>query len=380
MSYHQIEDIVEDSIRLVNKTTLSKPQKRDLIYNLYQFHDRFDTGYTRFRVLDILQENNYLYAWPIHKHPDYQTHQEYFKQFDEHSTDWIPAYLNNEEKGSIYLEKQKIWFEANDEFWARVKSQLPEGTQTPPGKTPIINLVLELLHIAINQENQLLAKRWYATLVNSILEFELDENEGIPNNFDRWLKNDTLLKIRKTIEENQHILSIKDKPYKNDELLALPKLKDELEFATKPDEKAIVQFLLDIKTSIKTIEKKYRKEIASSKDLTKYQLLYDYFRERLDSQWQDGIKEIGEEQGIVTFLKKYESAKSNEEELYNCIIIDYTTDIKTVALKIGIQNAQILSWQGRKASSKPEHQHFIQDLFLYLGEEEIDTFPNPNAA
>lgn len=369
MSYHQIEDIIEDCICLVDKAELSKWGKRELIYNLYQLHDRFDTSYTRFRVLRILQDNCYLYSIPISDHPDYPKYKEYFNQLDEHSQEWIPAHIDNELEGSVFLKEQKIWFEVNDVFWKRIQCRLPKEEQEPPQEINSIQLFLSLLQISLHQGDFLFAKRWYALFANSILQFDLDEKDGIPKKFDLWLCNDDLLKIRKIIEENQHILSLRDKPYKKDEYLTVPKLQSKLESVTNPDEKAVLEFLLDFNTPIETIGKKNAEEIENLHDFSKYELIYEFFRGKLDSQWQDGIKEMGKDEVIITFLRKNECKKTNSEKFYKCIILECYPDVNQIALRMGIQNTQILSWQNRKASSKPEHQHFIENLFLYTLEK-----------
>lgn len=374
MSYHQIEELVEDSICLVDKASLSKGEKRKLIYNLYRFHDKFDTDYNRFRILPALQKNGFIYTFPIKKHPDYSEHKEYFNQFDENSQEWIPVNINEAEQGSVYLKEKQLWFEVNDEFWHRMQSQLSEKDQQSPQKMTMPRLFLFILNLSFQHRDFLLTKRWYATFVNSILEFDLDENDGIPKAFNLWLKDDDLLKIRKFFEENQSVFSVKDSTYSNDDVLSIPKWSERLEFAKKPNERAILQFLLDTKTSLIDIEKRYIKEIDDQPDLTKYSLIYDFFRKKLDEQWQDGIKEIkkNNEKGTITFLRKYKNEDIGPEEIYNCLILRYNTEVNLLSLEIGIQNTRILKWQNRQESSLPELQHFIEGLVYYCNEKEIE--------
>lgn len=376
MSYHQIEDLVEDSIVLINNTSLSKWEKRELIFNLYQFQNKFDTNNTLFRVRDILLKNHYLYAIPLQEHLDYGVNESFFNQLDQDAQQSIPADLQKPEKGSVYISENKVWFEVNDEYWKRVRSSLPEKEQSIPKEITVVHLLNRMLNISLHQENLLMAKRWYATFVNSFLDFDLDENDGIPNKISAWLNNKEFKQLRKSIEENIKILQIEDKGYEEDELYTTVDIKTELEFETDPNRRAQIRFLLDFQSPIEDIKTAFENEINYKVDINKYELIYHFFREKLASHWQDGIKEIGEENGIITFIKRNKTGKEHAEDIYTCLIIDYTADIKTVALKIGIQNSRILSWQGREASAQPEYQHFIENVFAHVNEKDIETDKN----
>jgi len=376
MSYHQIEDLVEDSIIIINNTDLSKLDKRDLIYNLYQFQYKFDTNNTLIRVRDILLKNHFLYSLPIKEHIDYSANKAYFIELDKDAQVWIPAYVDEPEKGSVYLSENKIWFEVNDEYWKRIRLNLPTKEQRIPKELSIINLLYRMLTLSMQQDNKLVAKRWYAAFVNSFLDFDLDENDGIPQNFNPWLNNKELKQLRKLLAMNLNILKTEDEAYEDDELFAIMDYKTELEFETNPDRRAQIKFLLDFQSSLEDIKTAFENEINYKVDLSKYELIYQYIREKLDSNWKDGIKEIKEEKGLITFLKSNNTFQDQGEEIHTSLIIDYTSDIKTIGLYVGIQNARILSWQGREASAKPEHQHFIENIFAHGNEEELEANKN----
>ncbi|MDV0446418.1 hypothetical protein MsAg5_02510 [Methanosarcinaceae archaeon Ag5] len=90
MSMHDIEAVVECSVYCIDDSDLSLEEKRDLLYNLYNFQAQWDTGYTHFRVKDILLKYNYLFALPIEKHPDYAARKEEFDALVENDyAEWL---------------------------------------------------------------------------------------------------------------------------------------------------------------------------------------------------------------------------------------------------------------------------------------------------
>src|SRR5215831_11672542 len=72
MSMHEIEDLVEWAVRLLAASAPARGlDLRALFWNLYDYQSRFDTGNTLFRVAPILVKHRYLYAFPLHSHPDF---------------------------------------------------------------------------------------------------------------------------------------------------------------------------------------------------------------------------------------------------------------------------------------------------------------------
>jgi hypothetical protein len=72
MSMHEIEDLVEWTVRLLAASAPARGlDLRALFWNLYDYQSRFDTGNTLFRVAPILVKHRYLYAFPLHSHPDF---------------------------------------------------------------------------------------------------------------------------------------------------------------------------------------------------------------------------------------------------------------------------------------------------------------------
>ncbi|MEM8892846.1 MAG: hypothetical protein AAGD28_33005, partial [Bacteroidota bacterium] len=367
MSFHQLEDFVEDSIRLLHIASITQEEKRNLIFNLYTFQAAHDTSYTHFRLADILMENRYLYRWPIEEHPDFGEQADYFEKLDIEDGEWIQgSFIEEHEKiyaktiaGTTYL-----FFDAGDSFWLRVKDQLAQEDQIAPISYSAPQLFMKLLEIAAEKESDFLSTI-YAVFVNAILEYYLDERDGIPQSFDAWLQDQDLLAIRAFAEKHRDRI-FTDQEEEEDELLTLPDLAEEMEVAFKEEEKARLSFLLDFSIQLEEIKKKYTKSKKRKKDPAKYEVAYRYFRDRLDDSWKEGMRQQYREDQEYSFLKKIEA--EDGEDLYASLILMGSEELNLISCKIGIQLVSILSWQNRAASPLPEYQHFVQDLTFYLEE------------
>ena len=359
MSYHQVEDIIEDAIHLVAQAELPLEEGRDLIFNLYRFHDQHDTSYTRFRVLEQLKTYRYLYEWPLEKHPDYATHPAFFEG---NKDVWLPVYVSDRNAGSVHHRNGHCFFEAGDNFWERVKAQLPAPDQAQSAPATFYRL----LQIAQQQGEVLFVKRWYATFVNSILDYELDEENGIPKDFKAWLKEADLLGIRAFAQTHQASLATEDEDYEDDELLALPELEEELELATDAKAKAQAHFLLDVQMPLADLKAAYEADLQSTPDYEPYERAYTFFRGKLGTEWTDGLKEMKPDQVLLTFQKK-------QEHLVTTLIFEFDPSFKLLRLDIGAQWPEILDWQNRAVSPDPARQHFITSLWGFSEEAAIQA-------
>ena len=69
MSMHEFEDVVEGSIRLLTTSHRSIEDLRCCYATLYHFQEEWDTGYTHFRVMDLLLSARYVYRIPVSEYP-----------------------------------------------------------------------------------------------------------------------------------------------------------------------------------------------------------------------------------------------------------------------------------------------------------------------
>jgi hypothetical protein len=79
VSSHEIEDVIEASVRVIDKAELDPRFARDLIANLYRYQLNFDCGHTHGRVTKILMARRYLLALPMSEHPESKTFAALFK-------------------------------------------------------------------------------------------------------------------------------------------------------------------------------------------------------------------------------------------------------------------------------------------------------------
>ena len=54
MSMHEIEDLIESTIRTIDTLDIPSSEKRQLLANCYRAQAYFDTSYTNFRLMDVL--------------------------------------------------------------------------------------------------------------------------------------------------------------------------------------------------------------------------------------------------------------------------------------------------------------------------------------
>src|SRR5215471_1039377 len=71
MSQHEIEDLLEESIRLLDR--IEGLDHRSMFKRLYDLEASpcFDIAFTHFRVMDILLKRRFAYRMALEDHPDY---------------------------------------------------------------------------------------------------------------------------------------------------------------------------------------------------------------------------------------------------------------------------------------------------------------------
>lgn len=124
MGMHEIEDAVEHSIALLSKT--ERLDKKDLIHTLYQYQCNYDTGYTHFRIIEILLRERFVYQLPLHEHPDYVSLKEDLDKFNSQKSGWI--YLHPQQKVSAknpsvaYWNSPFMYVDAGSILWEKLVS------------------------------------------------------------------------------------------------------------------------------------------------------------------------------------------------------------------------------------------------------------------
>ncbi len=220
MSMHEIEGLVESSIRLLDKSPEgSSLDLRSVFWNLFRYQEKFDTGGTLFRAIDILIKNHYVYVFPVTEHPNYEKYKSYFDSLKEHSyilrnpiEEWDRE--NNPETGCEFCDIKEEWGEkfaqergttgpslyiqAGLECWQKLVEQgkFTGKDAEPPKKMEMIDLATEIINIALKNNDTGLAAWWYK--VGLPYEITWSDYE-----FASLSKDTRLLGLRKIAEENK---------------------------------------------------------------------------------------------------------------------------------------------------------------------------------
>ena len=377
MSMHEIEGLVEDSIHLINDSKKSAHAKRELFFNLYRFQQMFDTGYTHFRVKDILLKNKYLFTISLADHPSYKDKTEKIaeveNELEKQRSTWIEDSLCEKDKESNEI---LVYFDYGSEFWQLLQDEkILSGSAKPPITINILILALTMMQEAARQENDYLVTQWYAILSNCFAEEYLEEK--IYKSFAEFLKDKNVLKC-KALALKSGIQHYKE----GDGYLSLQSWQEAVDLVEQDnlDKQFILLFLLDFKTSKDELLKTYNDESTKLKALNKNnnkQKKIDFIPNHLnsflnqDNGWipLDVIETDTEIQW--NWYKDFNgSAEKFDDGFYRQFI--NVTFIKTEQgfhCDLGLQFGKILRWQKEKPHSNPAFWHFYTNLLINFDED-----------
>lgn len=172
MSMHEIEDIIEETVHLIDNADLPATNKRDHLYNLYKLEYYFDTSYTHFRVIDILLKYKYVYRLPLETHPEYKkaTPVLDIAEIDEYGG-WVKSPT---EEFNVYGKKEEgkifLYGDAGSAIWeAWVNAGVLTGDNAiAPARSTVPATVLAILQLAEAKKNKTLLNEWYAFFANGV--------------------------------------------------------------------------------------------------------------------------------------------------------------------------------------------------------------------
>ncbi|WP_197285488.1 hypothetical protein [Pedobacter sp. R20-19] len=373
MSMHEIEDLVEETTHLVDRSSNDGLiTKRDILFNLYRLEAFFDTSYTHFRVMDILVKNRFVYQIPIAKYPQLGITDEQLPT-DEYG-DWV---YDQDQKEMGYAQSKNgemyLYCDAGDWFWKRLCELdiLPKTDRESPQRLSIPQLVKIMMLEAERQQHDDLLKQWYNLLVNAILEGDFGEDEGIPGTFTGFLRHDHLPEIRDIAMRNR---LDKQKTSENEgDYLSFPALKINLLDTTSVEEAYKIRYLLELSKDIATLESAYRKDqLALETGHEKIKLIQPVIdRHLVPLNWKYLQTDHRE-----TWLWYQDLSDDQYGGPGHRLFIQLQLDVEenTLFCKLAIQHSLILKWQEKQASLLPKDWHFHYDLSGWLS----DDFSNKN--
>ncbi len=143
MSQHEIEDLVESSIRVLH-THDADVDHRSAFAALWAFQERADCGFTHFRVMPMLLERRSTYRFDKTVHPAIETLE----------TDGVSRQLG-------YVDDAFLYCDAGTELWEQLREHLPADDQQPPAPMPLSTLALRICRAAEKAGELELIARWF---------------------------------------------------------------------------------------------------------------------------------------------------------------------------------------------------------------------------
>lgn len=189
MSMHEIEDVIEESIKLLDSANVQDLNLRSVAFSLYNFQAQFDTGITILRLKDILVKCNYLYILPLSSLSDID--------------------LSSLPEGG-YKREQEVVIEAGSPAWSEfVRKGLISGENAiPPQDLDPYMLALKIMEHAINDGKPTLAAAWYKDIFLANEFEQIEDVEAVRNN-------EYIIKIRKLAKEHD-LMNVEAFRFEND--------------------------------------------------------------------------------------------------------------------------------------------------------------------
>lgn len=166
---YEIEDVVELSIRVLAKSSLTDRKIRSLIYNLFEFQKEWDCSFTNFRIPQILIHYQYMFPFPLEEHPLYEANKDKMEEIrkkdftflgDLEDGYWCRRYRNA--KGE-YVEFGRLCCDAGSDLWNKMVSlgKITGLGAMPPEILDYSSMLLEIVTEAKKQKNDKLLALWY---------------------------------------------------------------------------------------------------------------------------------------------------------------------------------------------------------------------------
>jgi hypothetical protein len=166
MGMHDIEALVERSILFLDQ--INDVDHRSLFKSLYDFEGAFDTGFTRFRVMDILVKRRFCYCVSLEDHPRYEQFKNELESL--RKKDFAHIYRNpalkwhrSDNPQACYWQPPHLYFEAGSEIWKSMadNGRLVGADAIAPVNGDPVDIAFLLLEPALARGNLELVSWWY---------------------------------------------------------------------------------------------------------------------------------------------------------------------------------------------------------------------------
>ncbi len=177
MGMHEFENVVEGSIRLLAREGADNLDLRSIVYALYKYQSQFDTGFTNFRLIDILLAHRYAYKFSVNEHPDYGEHKRFL---DALGNDFAHIQVNPSQAWDCtnnptagYYQHGYLYCDAGSRLWQRfVDAGVLQGRDArPPVPMKLSDIVAKIVSLAeVNKEIGLI-RTWYPLFILDTKDF-----------------------------------------------------------------------------------------------------------------------------------------------------------------------------------------------------------------
>ncbi|MEU0540391.1 hypothetical protein ABZ319_11005 [Nocardia sp. NPDC005978] len=175
MSLHVVEDLIEQSIRLLHVASPKDDRRvRERIATLYRYQDVYDCSFTHFRLLDILLERGFTHRFELRQHPEYSGRADYFEQLTEFTA---LAEIDPEEDPSGWLEDgyvdpPHLYCDAGTALWRTMiqSGQITGSDAEPLAPAPLAEVVHEVVRAAEHAGDVETIALWHALGWHGITE------------------------------------------------------------------------------------------------------------------------------------------------------------------------------------------------------------------
>ena len=165
----EIEALMENTIKLIDKSSASPSEKRKLIRNTYDLQNEFDCSFTHFRVMDILLKNQYVQQYDIDDFPMTNNYPSYFNELSNKDFEWI---RNNP---TLKWSKENIsvayWDKKSNKIYADFGSKYYSNKQTESiSKIEPIQFGIVIMEEALRQNEKSSIYDWTSFITLHLLE------------------------------------------------------------------------------------------------------------------------------------------------------------------------------------------------------------------
>ncbi|QSQ20479.1 hypothetical protein JY651_35305 [Pyxidicoccus parkwayensis] len=173
MSMHEIEDMVEGAVRVLDKRApVGDAAPRSQFAKLYEFQEGYDCGFTHFRVMDLLLARRFTYRFDLEEHPDFKKRGKFFKGLKDFTflhdnpADDTDENLDSDEEPSPvagYVEPPDLYCDAGSPLWRRMveAGKLKGPDAEAPTPLRLFDVVYDVMLAAEAEGDRELIAMWF---------------------------------------------------------------------------------------------------------------------------------------------------------------------------------------------------------------------------